>query len=133
MPIYESYCSNEQCAKYEEPFEWMGLHCDCDPFCKVCGYITTRMVSRFAVTFTGVMSASKYNVDTPGGNPAERHMDGHWVTRKRSSKTGKPEREFITTFEQQAKYCKEEGLVNPRDVDVSKIEGRPNGKWTGDV
>lgn len=85
------------------------------------------MISAFAVVFTGALSASKYNQDVKGGLPEQRHMDGHWAWRRRSSKSGQPEPVWIDNFATQAQFCKEEGLVNPRDL-PSNLEAGADGK-----
>lgn len=124
MPIFESAC--DTCINTQE---WLGKFDEDDPLCQRCGVQMRRLPSRFRVVFTGPLSASKYNnPNLPGADPRQAYLDGHWVTRVRSSKTGKPEREFIDTHEKRRKFMKEEGLVGIEDFG-DKVEARASGKW----
>lgn len=117
MPLFESICG--KCGEMREYYvpHWYSP----DPEC--CGEQTKRLVSEFGVVFTGVLSASKYN-----DPKLERaHQGPHWGWRRRSSKSGKPEPVYIETFEDQKKFCKEEGLVNPKDI--GNIEATSDGKF----
>lgn len=112
MPIFESFCPSEACVQQGVPFEWLSRVIDNEePTCESCGGETRRMISGFAVVFTGPIT-KKYN------DPKSENYDqeGHWAYRKKGTKSGKPEPVFIETFQQQAEFCRAEGLVNPKDT-----------------
>jgi predicted nucleic acid-binding Zn ribbon protein len=122
MPIYESWCTNEKCTKYQDPVERYYPRSD-TPLkpCEACGSESRRLLSRFGIVFTGVLSGTKYKekgMDDYG-------QDGHWVWTKKTP-DGKPKPVFIETFDQQRDFCKQEGLVNPKDI--GPVEGGSDGK-----
>jgi putative FmdB family regulatory protein len=117
MPIFESYCGQCDVVK-----EWLGHSDDPEPFCQRCGAETKRLVSTFGVVFTGALSASKYNDPRLEG----AHMEEQVVWRTRSSRTGKPERCVLRSFEDRKKYMKDEGLLGIEDV--GDIEATSDGK-----
>lgn len=119
MPIYESYCKScdPGCRFPEEHYYSRSTAPESE--CEDCGTQRTRLISTFAVVFTGLISTSKYgDPKVEGYNPK---VDGHWAWRRRSSVSGKPEPCHITTFQEQAAYCKAEGLANPKDVGPVEI------------
>lgn len=122
MPIYEERCQNRECrrAGYQKE-HYVPHYTEVTDACPHCGRPMARMASRFGVVFTGPITA-KYN-DPKAENP---HQEGHWAYRVRSSSTGHPEPVFIESFEQQRAFCKEEGLVNPKDV--PNLDASPDGK-----
>ena len=108
MPVYESYC--QVCHKVKE---WYAKHFTDigeNPFCD-CGEPMVRVASRFGVIFRGTIT-TKYN-DKSAEN---YHREGHWGYRVKSSKSGHPEPVWIETFQDQKQFCKDEGLVNPKDL-----------------
>jgi len=119
MPMYEGYCPacDPECRNPEE--HYYPLSTSPEAPCSACGGERRRLVSQFAVVFTGVISTSKY------GDPRlERYntkVDGHQAWRRRSSLSGKPEPVWIETFEDQKRFCREEGLTNPKDVGPMEI------------
>lgn len=110
MPIFESYC--DQCRKVKEWFT--HRYTEEDPACENCGGPTMRLASTFRVIWSGVITA-RYN-DPKRDNA---HQEGHWAYRTRSSRSGNPEPVFIETFDDQRRFCRDEGLVNPKDVSSS--------------
>lgn len=109
MPVFEQIC--EQGHR----FEWYASTADKpDPSCRSCGGATQRLISTFAAPFTG--SIGRFN--DPKKEYAKKTEEGHWVWRKRSTRRadGLPEREFIQTAAQQNRYCRDEGLMNPGDI-----------------
>jgi predicted nucleic acid-binding Zn ribbon protein len=120
VPVYESYCRSCHSIK-----EWYAKHFTDvaeNPFCD-CGEPMVRVASRFGVVFSGTIT-TKYN-DNRGVDSA--HQEGHWAYRVKSSKSGHPEPVFIETFQQQREFCKEEGLVNPKDL--PNMEADSEGKF----
>lgn len=107
MPLYDLKCRS--CGSKQERYLSQSWHQD--PECEVCGGATDRLMSRFAVCFTGVMSASKYKDRSLEGG----HSDGQWVTSLRTP-DGKPKQEFLHTFQDQKEWCRREGVVNPKDL-----------------
>lgn len=113
MPVYEYRCVTPGCpeeGKVKERFS--PRYEDADPPCAVCGSRTERLISLAHPVFTGTISG-KY---LRRHDNEEAQMGGHWAWRRRSSRTGKPEKVWIETWQQQAKFCKEEGLYNPREL-----------------
>jgi predicted nucleic acid-binding Zn ribbon protein len=122
MPIFENMCRQEGCEAAGDPFEWYAATRDKpDPICARCGSSTVRLISSFAVVFTGAIT-KKYN-DPKLEN---YHQEGHTAWRRRSSKSGKPEPVRIETFEDQRRFCKEEGLVDPRET--GPLEAAADGR-----
>lgn len=118
MPMFEFGCV--ACGGYQE--RYLPRASSPNPTCEdpACGGETQRLISGFAITFTGIMYGSKYNDKTK----EFAHQDGHWVTEKKTV-DGKPRPRFLETFQDQAQYCKQEGLVNPKDLPT-------NAESTGD-
>jgi len=85
-----------------------------------------RLVSSFGVIWARPFSF--YN-DKAKDNS---QLDEHTVWRKRSTRRadGQPEIVRITNFQEQAQYCKEEGLVNPRDLPTNAEPSRDGTKLT---
>lgn len=111
MPIFEKACVNPGCAAYRHVVEYYSHRAtEQDPPCSVCSSDCKRILSRFRVVFTGAFG-TKYNDTKKEGS----WQEGHWVWR-RKTKSGNPEPEYLTGFEQQRQYCRDEGLVNPKDV-----------------
>jgi hypothetical protein len=126
MPVFESQCPD--CGHIEE---WYGRYEQADPFCGLCGLEMRRIVSRPNVVFTGALSASKYNnPNLPGCDQKVAHMDEQVVWRIRSSKTGRPERCVLRTWEDRRKFMKEEKLVGVEDVG-DKFEASTDGRFSG--
>ncbi len=121
MPIYESYCRG--CGHIQEWYSKRFSEITENPDCDKCGQTMIRIASSFSVVFTGAIT-TKYNDPT-----AENyHKEGHWAYRIRSSKSGNPEPVWIETFQQQKEFCKEEGLVNPKEL--PNMDAHPDGRIT---
>lgn len=121
MPVYESYC--EDCKRVEEWYAKHFVDIDQNPFCAVCGAPMRRVASAFSVVFTGPIT-KKYNDNMRADN---YNQEGHWAYRVKSSKSGNPEPVYIETFQQQKEFCREEGLVNPKDL--PNMEADSEGKF----
>jgi len=91
-----------------------------------------RLVSRPNIVFTGVLAASKYNRDVAGGDQRQRHMDGFyaWKTRSSTKPDGSPERVWISNWEERRRFMKEEKLVGIEDVG-DKFTPSADGRWAG--
>lgn len=112
MPIFESFCPNPDCPKcgvVSERYE--SRYTDADPLCPECSGQQCRKVSQSHVVFTGPITSRYKDKSLEGAG-----RDGHWAWRRKSSKSGNPEPVFIDSFETQRQYCKDEGLINPKDV-----------------
>jgi len=107
VPVFEDRCS--ACGRI---VEWYAkLSTSPDPDC--CGAPMRRMISRFGIVWTGPIS--KYN--DPTKERCNQTDDGsHWVWRVRSSKSGHPERQLISSIAEQKAFCREEGLTLPSDT-----------------
>jgi hypothetical protein len=79
-------------------------------------------VSRFNSPFCGAITARYLERNLEGGNAQD---GGHWAWKKKTI-SGKPEPVYIETFQEQASYCREEGLANPTDTGPAMIS--PDGK-----
>lgn len=102
MPIFEHGCTVcGQVSEHYLPLSWSG-----DPPCDICGGVTKRLVSRFAVVFTGKISGTKYNDPKIEGY----HRDGHWAF----NRDGSPE--FIDNFQQQREFSKRNKFLNPTEL-----------------
>ena len=134
MPLYESSCQNPGCEGYGRRVEWFShVMTLSERPCPICGQTMTRLPSRFSVVWTGAI-VTKYNDRSLEGG----YKEGHWAWRVRSSRSGHPEPVWIDTFQKQAEFCKEEKLINPKELptnaqvssDGMKLEssGMP-GQW----
>lgn len=127
MPVYESCCSDVDCLVRGRRVEWYAPTSEkADPPCGECGTQTQRLVSRFGVVWARPFSF--YNDKTKDGAA----MDSHTVWRKRSTRRadGKPEIVRINNFQEQAAYCREEQLLNPRDLPANAEPSRDGMKLT---
>lgn len=118
MPIYENWCP--ACSVRREFFSHRVT--EENPPCESCGGTTGRIISSFQIIWTGPLTA-KYN--DPKLEGAER--EGHWAWRRRSSLSGNPEPVYIDSFQKQTEFCKEEGLINPKDL-PRNLEVSADGK-----
>ena len=124
MPLYELVCHNRECPDCGVSRErFLHLFSSPNPACDLCGGPTDRGMSRFAVVFTGEITA-RYN-----DPKLENASDGaHWVYQT-NKLTGKREPRLIRTWDEQRSFCREEGITNPSecgDVDVPDDSGRPH-------
>ncbi len=107
MPIYESYCG--PCGVR---FEWFSKSFTEDnPPCGDCGNQTVRLISPFAIVFTGAIT-TRYNDKSKENG----EIEGHWAYRVRSSISGQPEAVWIDSWQKQKDFCREEGLINPKEL-----------------
>lgn len=122
MPIFELRC--RACGSVQE--RYLSRASSPNPDCEdaACGGDTERLVSPFAIAFCGLITA-KYNDKTKEGG----HKDGHWATALRTP-DGKPKPVFIETFQQQKEFCRQEGLVNPKELS-SHMEATSDRKISG--
>ena len=131
MPIYEYQCA--ECGRGEEHYV---KRADAPaPICQVCGIDLVRLFSRFAVVFTGPITA-RYN-DPKRENA---HQEGVWAYRKLTSLSGQPEAVFLPDWQSLRDFNKAEGLSAPGEVpthctispDGRRIlsDGMP-GQWRG--
>lgn len=133
MPIREGYCENPDCPSFRQLREWLDKAEPRVKPCPTCGSALFRLVSRFGIVWTGHLT-TKYN----DKRSEDYHQEGHWAYRVRSSQSGEPEPVWIDSFQKQKEFCKEEGLVNPKDLptnaDISadgrklRSQGMP-GSW----
>jgi hypothetical protein len=87
------------------------------PPCPRCGEATSRIFHAPGVIWS--KSLVEYNDPRKENAGRDQKNGGYWVNRTKSwgaEADGKPRQEFITTPAQQAAYCREEGLINPRDI-----------------
>ena len=70
--------------------------------------------------WTGPITAKYLDRSCEGGNAQD---GGHWVYRTKDTRSGKPEPEYISTFQQQREFAKAEGLGLPQDTDFGMIQG----------
>jgi predicted nucleic acid-binding Zn ribbon protein len=120
---YESSCITPECPEFDKVVEWFARSFDSPELdCPACGYPMERRVSRFGIVWTGPITSKYLDRSVEGG-----HGDGsHWVWRRNGTKSGKPEPQLITTFQEQREYAKAEGLGLPQDCSPGRIS--PNGR-----
>ncbi len=70
-----------------------------------------RLLSTFAVVFTGVISARYLDSSAEG---AHKRDGGHWAYEKDAA--GKTKACYIETFDQQRDFCKRNKLANPKEM-----------------
>jgi hypothetical protein len=70
-----------------------------------------RLISRFGIVWTGPLS--KYNDPTKEAH--NQCEDGHYAWRVRSSRSGNPEKVYLRTRQDQVRFVKEEGLLDPAE------------------
>jgi predicted nucleic acid-binding Zn ribbon protein len=111
MPLFESACTNRGCLMLDVTVEHF-YHNERQPLnrCDSCGGKTEKVLSTFAMAFSGDITARYKDKDKDGG-----YEDGHWAwTRK--TPDGKPRPVRLETWQQQKEFCKSEGLTNPREL-----------------
>lgn len=108
MPVFEFGCY--ECMQVTEEFRHPRQVEDPPPDCKICEEPTVRLISSFAMPFCGNITARYNDKDKEGA-----HQEGHWAYALRTP-DGKPKPVFLDTFQAQAEFCKQEGLVNPREL-----------------
>lgn len=86
-----------------------------DPACPKCKTQMKRLMSSFACPWTGTLDRFKESGKEPFNDAGH---DGHWVWRVNSSRLPDqaPERQRISTRADQLRYCREEGLIMPDDI-----------------
>jgi putative FmdB family regulatory protein len=121
MPIYDFSCVG--CGAVSE--HYIPRYESEDPRCEVCGSTTKRLLARFRIAWAGDLS--RFN-DT---GKEYAHEPGHTVYRVKSTRNadGSPQAEYITTPQQQARYCREEGLVNPKELPSNARIGADGKSW----
>lgn len=120
--MFELSCGSEGCPAHGRIFEaYLNRWDDPNKPCAECGGATGRHISGFGIVFTGVITA-KYNDPTLDGG----HQDGHFAWRTKDTKSGKPELQFIETFQDQREFAKAEGCINPKDI--GPVEVGSDGK-----
>jgi predicted nucleic acid-binding Zn ribbon protein len=113
MPIYEYSCQNEICEVGGQTFERFVSRFDTpDPECCFCGRKTERQPSRFAMPFSGEISARYLDKSLEGGH---NKSGAHWAWKKNTI-SGKAEPVYIDSFQKQREYAKSEGLALPSDT-----------------
>lgn len=124
MPIYEYACLGN-CPSYGEVTEEYFHSRDHEaPICEQCGGRKEKLVSQFAVVFTGPLSA-KYNDPKLEG----AHKEGHWGWRRKSARDfDKPEPVWLDSWEKRKRFMAEEHLIGYEDV--GPVEGTRDGKWS---
>lgn len=121
MPLYETFCASEDCSRYgvveEHYFPSFSSEM---PICQ-CGNMERKAISRFGAIWT--KGISDYCDPSKEYYDKRKSEGGHWVTRTRSSRNadGSPEREFITSVQQQRAYCRDEGLIPPDEVGTFSV------------
>jgi hypothetical protein len=113
MPQYKSVCKN--CNK---SFEWYSACMTLsDPPCPDCGGTTARGYFPLANIWSKPLVA--YGDPKKESFHKDEALGGHVVFERDSDQAkseGKPIRRVIRTIEDQKRYCKAEGLLNPRDI-----------------
>ena len=133
MPIYESTCLTDGCANFQKKTEWFARNRDeQDPICPLCTVQAVRVkFSRFAAPFTGTLS----RYDEPGYQTRNDKDGGHIAYRTQSTRLadGSPEPVLIRTVADQRKFCRDEGLVDPGDVNKNYRSADDGLKSSGDT
>jgi len=125
MPLYEYVCKNPGCPRSTVRTErYLPTMSSPDPPCVGCGGDTVKVPSIPNIVFVGAITA-RYNDPKKEG----AHKEGYWASRVKSTTRddGKPEPVFIETFQDQAKFCKSEGLINPKETPAG-LEIREDGR-----
>lgn len=104
MPLREYVCPDLDCKLYNYRRErYEHTTPPPAPKCVECGVEMEQVMSAFAVTFAGEMSA-RYN------DPKKEfaHKEGEWQLSKKSP--GGPKWEYINTWQRRKEWMKQEGL-----------------------
>lgn len=112
MPIWDLLCQKGHVTEH-----YLHRHDSPNPPCDRCGGETNRLpASRFGITFTGEITKKYLDSSKEGYDQAS--SGAHWVYEKKGpdgEPLAVPRRRLISTFQEQADYCKQEGLHNPKD------------------
>ncbi len=107
-----------RCPACRLSFDWRAARFTSpDPACPQCAGVTARQISAPAIIWSKPLNAYA----DPGKETFKKDQKngGHWTFEKQSDRAleaGKPLPVLIETPQQQAAYCRREGLVNPRDL-----------------
>lgn len=105
MPCFDFLCA--ACGFTEE--RYLKLASYPDPKCGYCGEPMHRVPARFAMPFSGSISARYLDKSLEGGNAKD---GSHWAWEK-PGPDGKERAVRIETFQQQKEFAKRNGLFNP--------------------
>lgn len=114
MPLYDFVC--DACGIGPEE-HLLRRWDDPDPECGSCGGRMRRLVPRAKPCW--LKGIHEFFVPRNEDEAINWTPDGVWVTRVKSSRNpdGSPERCLIRTHKEMRRFCREEGLVPPDDVD----------------
>jgi predicted nucleic acid-binding Zn ribbon protein len=121
MPIFEHICYRLDCSRNSVVVEGYFRRSDPMPTCPGCGNEMSRLVSGFAVTFAGPITA-RYN----DKKLEYAHQEGHWLWCKKGP--GGPRREWVDTWQRRKELMKQEGLE-----DAGPLEGSSDGRKASGV
>lgn len=137
MAIRETWCENGACPMYHEPVEhfYHASQLEDSP-CESCGGQPSRLISTFAAPWTGDLTRF---ID-PGCDMHNMRGGGHVQWRVKSSRLadGSPERVMIENRQQQREFCRDEGLIDPAEInhnhdgegfDSFQSSSRQRGSW----
>lgn len=116
MPTYEFSCKDTLCiSSGRKRDSLLRKWDDPNPNCPECAGTMQRHEPSPATIFAG--SVGRFS------SPDKEYYDpnGFWVTRTQSSRKvdGSPEKQYITTRQEQREYCRAEGLRMPDDVNTN--------------
>ena len=107
-----------RCTFCHLKFDWLAARFESpNPPCPDCGASTERLISAPAVIWSKPLVAYQ---DVKGETTKKDMANGgHFVFERDSDEAkekGHPVRRFISTPQDQAEYCRREGLMNPKDL-----------------
>lgn len=112
--MYESGCINKSCSRsgaVEEHY-YPSQHSPMQT-CSECGIQETQYISQFGIVFTG--SLGKYTDRSVPGWEEHHANDGAHFAYAKNTPDGKPRAVWIDSLDKQRDFCRQEGLVNPKD------------------
>lgn len=126
MPNY-----SQSCNFCKNRFEfYSALMTSDDPACPKCGGETGRIFHAPGVIWSKPLVA--YGDATKENYSRDNTNGGFWVNERdsdRAREAGHPVSTFISTPQEQAAYCKREGLMNPRDLPSNLSVTKDGAGW----
>ena len=112
MPTFEGTCPNDQCDNGGRLFEYLLKKWDApDPDCPECGTRVLRYMSAPHISWAKGM-----------GQYCGENTEGQWAT-STDKETGKVEKHFIATRQDQKEFCKRYGYYDPAEIPTAVTAG----------
>ena len=105
---------SNKCFICKEEFDWMAPRFNSpNPECPKCGGVTERQITAPAIVWSKPLGS--YADPKSEGFHKQQKAGGHWAMEKHPE-TGAVSKTFLATPQDQASYCKRNGLIDPKNL-----------------